>query len=445
MKFRGIGRLSMALAAAVALGLGMTACGGGTIGYMWVAGTVSTSSGTGAGASQIVGFKIDDYTGNLTTAPLSPYTSQGSNPANILVRPGGRYVYVVNTGTTTTNPDGTVVSNGDGNVAEFSVGGDGRLTFQNAFQTQGNSPIWASLDSSGSFLYVLDRLAPAGTTYNAARLGDITAFQIDPNTGRLSLLTNAQIKDQNDQNLNYFPVGPGPTMTKLTAAGCLYVLDKNQATDLHPTSIFPYQISNGQLVQATNTQIQTGASNLSSINTGGGNGTGTGSSGSNIYATDIGPQNADMTATTPGQVFAYTVGTNCSLNAVSSSPFANSPLAQNPVWAQLDTTGKFLYVLNQSNSSSQQQNSSVTLFTTDSTGKLTVVKDANNPYPTGAGPTCIAEDPTNQYLYISNSVSGNVVGKGINSQTGQLNDLRRGSTFSAVTHASCLAISGSTN
>lgn len=428
MKFRGIGRLSMALAAAVALGLGMTACGGGTIAYMWVAGTVSTSSG----ASQIVGYKVDDYTGNLTAAPLSPYSSEGSNPANLLVRPGGRFVYLVNKGTGT----------GDGNVAEYSVGGDGRLTFQDTFQTQGNTPIWASMDSSGSYLYVLDSLAPAGTTYNAAGLGDITAFNIDPNTGRLSLITNAQIKDANDQNINFFPVGPSPTMTKLTAGGCLFVLDKNQTTDANPTSIFPYQLSGGQLIQAVNTQILTGASNLSSINVGGNNGTGTSAGGSSVYATDLGPQNADGTATTPGQIYAYTVGTNCSLNAVSTSPFTQFAPAQNPVWAQVDTTGKFLYVLNQSNASSAQQNSSIGLFLIDSTGKLTWSTDSNNPYPTGAGPTCMTEDPTNQYLFISNSISGTVVGKALNSSTGQLNDLRRGSTFSAVTHASCIAISG---
>ncbi len=47
----------MALVATAALGLGMTACGGGTIGYMWVLGTYY---------NQISGFKIDDYTGNLT-------------------------------------------------------------------------------------------------------------------------------------------------------------------------------------------------------------------------------------------------------------------------------------------------------------------------------------------------------------------------------------------
>ncbi len=441
MKFRGIGRLSMALAASVALGLGMTACGGGTVGYMWVAGVTSTSTG----ASQVVGFKIDNYTGNLTKSPLSPYTSGGYNPSNVLVRPGGRFVYVVNTGTYSTkiNPvTGKPVSNGDGTIAEFSVGGDGRLVYQNAFQTQGNTPVWAAMDPSGNYLYALDSLAPTNSTYGQAGLGDITVFQIDPNTGRLALVPNQQIKDPNDQAINFFPVGPNPIRTKITSGGCLFVLDQLQTSDAHPTAIFPYTVSSGQLIQAVNTQIQTGASNLSSINVGGGNGTGTSTGGSSVYATDIGPQNGDGTAQGNGQIYAYTVGSNCSLNAVTSSPFANLAPAQNPVWAQADSTGKFLYVLNQSSSNSSQPNSSISIFSIDSTGKLNNPGLDLNPSPTGAGPTCMAEDPTNQYLYTSNSIDGNLVGKRINTQNGDLNDLPRGSRFTAVTQASCLAISG---
>lgn len=435
MKLSRIGRLSMALVASVALGLSMTACGGGTVGYMWVAGTQSTATET----SRIVGFKIDNYTGNLTAAPLSPYDSAGVHPVTLLVRPGGRFVYAINSGTT--NGDGT--SNHDGNISEFTVGGDGRLTFQANYVTQGNTPVWGSMDSSGSYLYVLDSLAPAGSSYYSAGLGDITVFAIASDTGRLSTVTNAQIKDENDQNLPYFPVGYQPTMTKITSGGCLFVLDKNQATDPHPTSIFPYTVSNGQLVQAINSQIQTQASNLSSINVGGGNGTGTTTGGSYVYATDIGPQDATNAPTTNGQIYAYTVGTNCSLNAVSSSPFANITPAQSPVWAQSVTSGgqQFLYVLNQGSTSSAVTSSSVSLFSVDSTGKLTPFQDPANPYSTGSGPTCMAVDPTNQYLYTSNSVDGTVVGKVFNSRTGELAPLRRGQSFSAVTHATCLAIS----
>ncbi len=84
-----IGRWSMALFASLALGLGMTACGGGTIGYMWV---------LGQEYNQVAGFKVDQYSGNLTEVPGSPFSSNGSVPVSIVIKSGGRFVYVINQG-----------------------------------------------------------------------------------------------------------------------------------------------------------------------------------------------------------------------------------------------------------------------------------------------------------------------------------------------------------
>ena len=90
MKLSLFGRLGMAVFASLALGLGMTACGGGTIGYMWI---------LGQQYNQIAGFKIDDYTGNLTQIQGSPFISNGATPVSLVVKPGGRYIYVINQGT----------------------------------------------------------------------------------------------------------------------------------------------------------------------------------------------------------------------------------------------------------------------------------------------------------------------------------------------------------
>ena len=105
MKLSRIGRISMALAVSVAIGLGMTACGGGTIAYIWVLGTQY---------NQISGYKVDDFTGNLTNVVGSPFSSGGTNPVSLVVKTGGRYVYVINKGNATTA----------GSIALFSVGGE---------------------------------------------------------------------------------------------------------------------------------------------------------------------------------------------------------------------------------------------------------------------------------------------------------------------------------
>ncbi len=221
MKLSRIGRAARALAASVAVGLGMTACGGGTVGFMWVTGINSTATTTSA----IVGYKIDNFTGNLTTIPGSPFTSSGVNPGTLVVRAGGRYVYVVNQGT---KDPVTQLSNRDGNISEYSVGGDGTLVFQENYATKAGTPVWAVAGSGGDVLYVLDNLAPDGSTYAANGQGDISVFSIAADTGRLSVVTNQQIKDANDQNITYFPVGQNPNMMRASGNSCLFVADKQR-------------------------------------------------------------------------------------------------------------------------------------------------------------------------------------------------------------------------
>jgi 6-phosphogluconolactonase (cycloisomerase 2 family) len=430
MKLSRIGRVSMALVVSVAMGLGMTACGGGTIGFMWVLGTQY---------NQIAAFKIDDFTGNLTTPPGSPFGSGGTNPVSLVVKPGGRFMYVINKGAALT-PDvnGGVTCQtgaGGGNIAEFSVGGQGVLTFQQSFTSQGCTPVWAAHDSTGNFLYVVDQYAPNAKCLSNGQPeapappnfcnGEITVFSVDSSTGRLSLVQNQQIKDPvTGLQLTYFPVGALPKMMALSGS-CVFTLnsDANQ-------TVFPYIAgSNGQLTLTTNSTINSGAVRATSIITG----------GTSIYITDAGPVNPS----TPGQILPYTVGgTACSLNTITGGPTANLSPASNPVYTLVDSKGKYVFVANQSSTNSNTPNSSISAFQIQSNGTLLFVPDApNNPYPIGAGPVCMVEDPSNQYIYTSNG-DGTITGKVLDNNTGKLANLSRGSTFTAVGQATCLTVSG---
>src|ERR1700740_247975 len=93
MKLSWFGRLALALFASLALGLGMSACGGGTIAYLWVLGQQD---------NQIASFKVDGCSGTLTQTPHHPVGSQGSNPVTMPVKAGGRFVYVLNQGSADT-------------------------------------------------------------------------------------------------------------------------------------------------------------------------------------------------------------------------------------------------------------------------------------------------------------------------------------------------------
>ena len=437
MTFSKMGRMLTAVVASAALGLGMTACGGGTIGYMWVLGTYY---------NQISGFLIDDFSGNLTGIQHSPFSSNGSNPVSIAVKPQGRYVYVVNSGTGITGTPGTTSFNSPGeSIAEFSVGSGGILTFEQNFFGQGTNPVWATVDSSGNYLYVLDKYGPkycpnvgncstangAPCAYTAGSTtclpydtnGSITAFSIASDTGRLTLITNSTILI-NGIPQTYFEVLPNPVMVKFGAGGCLYTLGQTQ--------IYPYaeNTANGQLtVAVTGAFPVSGATNLSSINTGG--------SGGFTFLTDSGTN----------QIFSLGPATSaCEFSQTAASQQLNLAGTQNPVNSITAASGKFLYVINSNYTGAgiaiTNANSSISAFTINALGQLQILSDTSNPYAVGSAPYCIAQDPSSQYLYISDNQDSTVTGKLIDQNRGYLADLSRGSVFPTTMHPTCLAISG---
>jgi 6-phosphogluconolactonase (cycloisomerase 2 family) len=426
MKLSLVGRWSMALFASLALGLGMTACGGGTIGYMWV---------LGQEYNQIAGFKVDQYSGNLTAVPESPFSSNGSMPVSIVVKSGGRFVYVINQGV-----GGSAAGPGSGQaIALYSVGGDGTLDYQTSYESQGYVSEWAQMDSTGTYLYVVDEYSPGlGSTglYNGPNQdgnGAITVFQADPNTGRLTLVTNSYTQVAG-VNTPFWEVGGAPIMAK-TLGTCLYTV--NSAADSHGLqSITPYSIqSNGELAFTTTGNIEinqttTGtATDITSIN----------GSGSYAFLTDA----------ASNVLYGYETSGTCGLTALnggvvqlgSSSYF---PGTSDPVNTLMDSTGLHVYVINNSSPSTQTTTpeSTISALTFNSTNQeLQPIIGA--PYPVGSGPECIVEDPSNQYIYTSNHNAGTVTGYQLNAGTGELSELTKGSTFTTVGKASCLAISGS--
>ena len=425
MTFSKIGRVLSALVATVALGLGMTACGGGTIGYMWVLGTYY---------NQISGFKIDQYTGNLTVIDHSPFSSNGSNPVSLVVKPGGRYIYVVNSGKTTLGANGqpavdpnthivSPLANTGSSIAQFAVGGDGVLTFQQTFQSQGVQPIWSAMDTSGNFLYVLDKYSHY---YNGTTdlNGDITVFSVAGDTGKLTLVTNTQILTPGNLPTLVFEVGANPSMSKIGFGSCLFTIS--------PNTIYPYQVnsSNGQLTIASTGPYQQfpANANLSSINTG------SNSSSNFIFVTDY--NNNTVSPLQSGGASA------CTLSAVSGSS-TTLPL-NHPVMSLTSNNGTYLYVLNQMNTgTSSTANSTITAYHIDAQGRLTDNPDStSNPYATGSSPVCIVEDPSNQYLYVSNGADSTITGQIFDPTRGYLRPLTRGSVFPVTMTPTCLAVSG---
>jgi 6-phosphogluconolactonase (cycloisomerase 2 family) len=426
MKLSLVGRYVLALFASLALGLGMTGCGGGSIAYLWA---------IGQQYNQISGFKVDDYTGNLTQIPHQPYDSGGAVPISIVVKPGYRYVYVLNQGTNPVPPTGAVDSNGQpttgthatgGSISVFSVGGDGSLTFQQNYTSQGFNGQYLAFDTTGNYLYVLDQYAP---DYNenvggvVDKNGSLTAYAVDSSTGRLTVVQNTQSVSNGQPAPTYFEVGalgqssqqnPNPFMMK-EAGNCLFVATR--------TAIVPFSFGgNGQLVTATTGAIQTGNSHISSI----------GGNGSFVTVTD----DVDNTLS------VYTVGSSCALNLTSDGkiPLQTRYGVADPVYSFIDASNTYVYVLDNLNTGNPSlPASTVMAFKIQSNNTLQPL--VGSPYGVGSGPVCMAEDPTNQYLYVANHNDGTITGFVLGSSDGQLSPLTRGSTFQATGQLNCLVIS----
>jgi hypothetical protein len=347
-------------------------------------------------------------------------------------------VYVLNQGVCPATGCGTATNTGQ-SIALYSVGGDGTLTYQEKYVSQGYNSEWIQMDSSGTYLYVLDKYSPGinSTTglYNAANTdgnGSITAFASDPSTGRLTLITNSQTQVAG-VNTPFWEVGAAPIMSK-SQSGCLYTVNTG-LTAAGSQTVTPYSIgTGGQLVftttgnitiNRTNTNV---ATNITSIN----------GAGSYMFLTDA----------ASNVLYGYSSTGSCNLTALNggtTSLASDFPNTSDPVYSQIDATGKVIYVANNSTTSTQTTTpfSSLSALTINASNQE-LQPLIGSPYKVGSGPVCIVEDPSNQYLYTSNYNDGTVTGFQINISTGgELSELTKGSTFTAVGKASCLAISGS--
>jgi len=442
MKFRKFGRTGLALVVSLGLCFGITSCSVDfTVAFLYV---------TGSQYNQLGAFRIMNNTGNLVSVQGSPYGSGGTNPVRSLVSSTGRYIYVLNQGTPSSDSSGNVTYSGS-NIAIFSVGGSGNLAFQQSYTSQGTGSLRFGFSSTGTFLYVLDKYMPvqnaSGGFVNASTtqsttfpcpdpttpglwrpVGDLTAFSVDTNTGRLSLITNNQQQDSSGTQLTTFPVGCNPIDVKVSA-GFIFVTDNGpEPTTGLTQTVFEYSLNatNGQLTLTQNSELPTGATQISAI--------GSDQASKYIYILDTGGN----------QIFYYTIGTNGLLQAVTGSPTANVASAVNPVALTSDSKSKFLYIANAGPASgTTNPNSVISAFTIAANGVLAPV--APSTFSTGSGPQCILEDPSNQYIYTADANSNTVTGHVLDPNSGNLTDLRNATSYATVGTPTWCVASGHVN
>ena len=440
MKLRKFGKTVLTAALSSAIVLSLSSCVRSfTVGYLYVTGTVTaTPSGNGI----ITGFKINNNNGKLTQLNGLPVASGGANPVRAVLLTGGTFVYVLNRGVTASG--GADCTSTDpcqnSNITEFSVGGNGILTYQNTFFTQGINPFRLIADTSGNYLFALDHDAPgfgnaslpssAGNpnTYcsavvtSATSCGDITIFQVNQTTGRLTLVTNAQLTSSAGTQVTYFPVPANPIDFAMASG---YVMTLSGAPSASPAAV----ATTGQTVypytyNSTNGQLTLSQSSPQVITNGSGNPMGQGTAivfaSSKLYLLD----NEILTGTTPGQILPFTIGTNGALQALVGGAVADDASETNPIYLLVESKSKFLYVANQQGANIDTA-AGIAAYVIDPTSSQ-LSEDSGSPFPTGTGssPQCLLEDPSNQYIFTANAGDSTVTGKLLDPNSGVLNQMQ---------------------
>ena len=127
--------------------------------------------------------------------------------------------------------------------------------------------------------------------------------------------------------------------------------------------------------------------------------------------------------TSPSQVLPFTVGSNGALQAMTGGAVPDDPTLSNPIYLIVESKGKWVYLANQGNNTDQNNTQSgLAGYVIDpATHQLSEIP--GSPWGTGAGPQCLVEDPSNQFVYTANFNDSTVTGRVIDQNSGVLNNL----------------------
>jgi len=433
------------------------------VGYLYVTGTLTAQSGNNG---IITGYQIDHNTGQLIELHGFPISSSGANPVRAVLVLGSRFVYVLNRGVNAAGNGDCTTANPcqNPNIAQFAVGGNGILTYQQTFYTQGKNPFRLLADAAGAHLFVLDHDAPDSNEFTGANAtsnsctaalgsavtscGDITVLQIDPTTGRLSTVTNAAVTSQNCPSstlscpLTYFPVPANPVDFVLAGPSTVLTLTGASAPASYPytggTAVWPYVNSNGQLTLSQNGVQALGIHQGNAL----------------VYASNVlyVLDNESITVTfnntsttSASQILPFTIGGGGALNAEPSGVIPDDPTLSNPIYLLVESKGKYIYVVNQGNNTTgNNPESGIAGYFLTTTPAYQLSFIPGEPFGSGSGPQCIVEDPSDQYIFEANQYDSTVTAQVLQPEAGTLTPLRVTTTYTLTGQPTWCFVDGRT-
>jgi hypothetical protein len=277
--------------------------------------------------------------------------------------------------------------------------------------------------------------------------GDITAFKIDQQTGRLSLVVNAQVTAvSSSQPITYFPVPANPVDFLLSSGTVLTLAGAPNPTSypyVGGTLAFPYNYSGttGQLTLSQNSVQPLGTTQATAIV----------SAGGVVYVLDNEPLTVSfngVATTSASRILPFVLGTGGALQAEPGGAIPDDPADQlsNPIYIMIESKGKFLYLANQGNNAQGPNPESGTagyFVNTAPAFQLSFIAD--EPFGSGSGPQCIVEDPSDQFIYEADEYDSTVTGRVVNPETGDLTGLRVASDYKLEGPASWCLVDGRTS
>jgi 6-phosphogluconolactonase len=386
MKFRNFGRIALASAVSLGLGLGMTACGpGNTFDFLYV---INSKANPG----QINVFSVDSQSGALIQPRFSPYSSGGRNPVAVVATANGESLFVAN------HDDNTVTS--------FGIGTDGKLYPAATCNTPGSFPMFLAVNPAGTFLFVVVTYQPNFST-NIPGPGAVVVFPIGSN-GTITCTPVA------NGTLAFFPAGTNPVGVNVLPTGNnVYVVNES-----------PTPASTGPAIQAGITAYQLAASGvLTQI--------GQYPVGVEPNAVTTDPTSRFLYATdgASNQVDGFLVQPNGTLLGMQA-PFAAGNLPDSIV---VDPRGQYVYAAN-------YNSSTVSAYTiSQSNGQLSSIAGILSGFAVDTGPTCLVIEPAlGRYLYTTNFLGNTVTGLFLNPNSGVLSTVQN-SPFKAAGQPTCAA------
>jgi len=404
MKLTKIGRVFLAVAASLGLGFSITSCSpSDTIDYVFV---TSNSASGAAGNGQITSYHADSESGSLSIVAGSPVSSQGADPVAEVTSPNDQFLYVAN--------------RGSNNIAEFSIGTDGQLSFGKSYSTPGSEPAALAINAAGTLLFVLDFYQP-GFSDAAPGPGALVVYPINSDGSLGTAVANGA--------LSYTPVQCFPSGVAVSANGTYaFVSNTNSfvVTTSAPTTSTPPATPAGCPAQGTISGFTIATGGVLTQVPGSPFAAGTTPTG---IAVDLTSRFLYTTDSVQNQLIVYSILAGGTLQPKTNGPFATGIF---PVNLVINPRDEYLYVTN-------YNASTISAFTiSQGSGQPSAL--ATSSFSTGApGPTCIIVDPAlGRYIYASDSLDTYIQAAELNPNTGELTGVQN-APYKTTSRPTCVA------